>query len=128
MFARTAGGDWQTPLKVVTDVGTCSAQKATDIFNLWQGAWIFNNIEGFPWLQQVLGRRANSTTLANFRALVRSALALVPAVIPGGIQVTASVHPTSRQLVSAFRAPLNNGQVLEGGAGGPVIVTGNANS
>lgn len=127
MFARTASGDWATPLRVVTDIGVIAQQKATDCLNLWQEAWAFNVLKGFPWLQKVLGRKANAITLALFRSLMRNALLQVPSVI-SVTELSVGVSGPKRQLSYAFRAPLNNGQVLVGGSGQPFIVTGNAGS
>lgn len=127
IFARTANGDWAVPLAVVTDVGTIAAQKCNDCLNLWQAAWVFNRLEGFPWLQKVLGKKANAVTLALFRSLMRNALLQVPSVV-SVTELFVTVSGPKRQLSYAFRAPLNNGQVLVGGSGQPFIVTGNASA
>ena len=125
MMARTASGDIAIPMSVVNDVGIVSAQKATDSFNLWQGAWFANTLEGFPWLK-ILGQPANGKTLSKFRSLFRNALLQVPAVV-AVTELAASVGK-SRQLAYKVKAPLNNGQILVGGSGAPFIVTGASGS
>lgn len=124
MFARTASGDLAIPLKVVTDVGTVTAQKLTDCFNLWQGAWFQDTTIGIPFLQKILGRKTRAATLARTRSILRQAALEVPAVISvTDLPVSISVN---RLLSYSLRAKINTGQVLVGGSGVPFIVTGSA--
>jgi hypothetical protein len=125
MFARTAAGDWSLPLTIVTDVGTISAQKIQDVLNLWQGAWFLNILEGFPWLQEVLGRKIRAAALNRFRSLMRQAILEVPAVV-SILTLQVSLGATNRQLSYYFQAALNTGQILTGGSGVPFIVTGSS--
>lgn len=124
MLARTASGDIAIPMSIVTDVGTITKQKATDCFNLWQGAWFLNKLSGFPWLR-ILGQPANGKTLAKFRSLFRNAMLQIPAVV--AVQELKATVGKNRQLSYSVKAPLNNGQVLVGGEQG-FIVTGASGS
>jgi hypothetical protein len=127
MFARTAAGDWVLPLTIVTDVGTIAAQKCQDLLNLWQGAWFLNVLEGFPWLQKVLGRKIQASAVNTFRSLMRQTILQVPGVV-SIIALQVTLGATNRQLSYTFQAALNNGQILTGGSGIPFIVTGSASS
>lgn len=114
MLARTANGDLAFPLRVVQDPTAVTVQKITDEFNLWRGAWVFDQTQGFPWLQNVLG--ITNPSLNSIRALFRKALLSTPRVV-GVSSLNFSFDSRTRDLRYSWTAQLDTSQVIAGGAG-----------
>lgn len=111
--ARTLSGDLVFPRQIVTDPASVARQTCVDVLGLWQQSWFLDLNGGFPWIQQILGAKNPSTTLA--KALLRQAILAVPYVIDVTVQVF--FNPTTRQFAWSFQAPLDTGEVLTGGSG-----------
>jgi hypothetical protein len=117
---RTAGGDMVLPRVIVTDFASCVQQSVIDGLNLWLGEWFLNTAVGFPWGQSVLGVKLVNTNQIN--ALLRQFLLSVQGIV--SVTATSSFNRLARQFSYSFWAQLNNGQILTGGSGTPVVISG----
>jgi hypothetical protein len=116
MLARTASGDFQIPMLLVTDPVTCTQQKITDEGNLWLQSWAFDQTVGMPWLQQVLGIK--NPNLTAIRALIRRWLLATPRVV-SVLQLSVGFAPGTRNAAYAYKVQLDTGEIVTGGAGVP---------
>lgn len=121
-LARTPTGDIAIPLAIVTDPATLARNKVIDQFNLWQGEWFADQLQGFPWVQRVFaGKRLSMTQL---RSLLHRSILQAPGVI--SVTDLVLTKNAAGAVNYVFEAMLNTGDVVVGGAGAPYLVPGNA--
>ena len=118
--ARTLTGDLALPRVVVTDLPSVVQQTIIDGFNLWKGEWFLDLNVGFPWFQEVLGRKIVSTS--QVESLLRDFLLSVPGVAT--VQASSTFNRKARSFAYAFTATLNEGTVITGGSGLPTAIQG----
>ena len=118
--ARTPQGDIQLPRVVVSDTAKCIAQDITDGLNLWQAEWFLNRNVGFPWLQKVLGQKIPNLTQINL--LLTQFIMKIQGVV--NVQASATYNPGQRSYAYTYKAWINTGEILTGGTGQPITITG----
>lgn len=118
--ARTSSGDLALPRVVVTDLASVVCQSITDGLNLWQGEWFLNQDVGFPWMQQILGRKIVSTSAVE--TILKAFLLSVPGVAT--VQASSTFNRVARSFAYAFTATLNDGTNITGGSGLPTAIQG----
>ena len=119
-FARTPSGDLQLPRVLVTDPAQVARQTIIDRLSLWQGEWFLDTTSGFPWFQQVLGRKAPNVT--RIVKLLRQALLDVPGVV--AVAASVAINRQLRTFGYSFVASLDSGVRITGGTGVPTAITG----
>ena len=105
---------------MVTDLPSVVRQTIIDGFNLWKGEWFLDLNVGFPWFQEVLGRKIVSTS--QVESLLRDFLLSVPGVAT--VQASSTFNRKARSFAYAFTATLNEGTVITGGSGLPTAIQG----
>lgn len=116
MMARDPSGDWAKPFRIETDPAICTVQKITDAFNLWLASWAFDQSQGMPWLQQILGQK--NPNLNAIVDIMRRALLSLPRVVA---VLSLSLVPVglARNLFVAWSVQIDTGAIVSGGSGVP---------
>lgn len=96
--AHVSGGDL-----VMVSEPRATRQRLEQKFGLWQGEWFLNVDAGFPWIQDVLGQRANPDVV---RSLVHDLVSRDPGV--ASVR-NISLELNGRSLRIQFTAGLTDG-------------------
>ena len=108
------------PRVIVTDPMAVCLQTIIDSLALWQGEWFLDMNAGFPWAQRVFGVvPANPTAVG---ALIRQQLLAIKGIV--SVTAKAKYNSSTRAFSYTFTAVCNAGQVITGGSGQPLQVTG----
>ena len=118
--ARTTTGDLVLPRVIVTDLASVARQTIIDGLSLWQGEWFLDQNTGFPWMQQVLGRKIVSTSAVE--SLLKTFLLSVPGV--ASVQASSTFNRQARSFAYTFAATLSDGTIITGGSGLPTAIQG----
>ena len=104
----------------MTDPATACATKLFNRFRRFKGEWFRNTSEGVPYLQIVFVKNPD---MRQVESLFREVILTTPPVSYVD-SLSLALDKATRKLSFAFRAVLDNGQVIVGGSGEPFVVRG----
>jgi hypothetical protein len=112
-FARV-GSDLAIPLALVSDPQTVAAILIGDALKMGLGEYFADKLQGFPWIQQVLGQK--NPNIAAITTLIREYILAVPNTnVASVVDVSVTYNPTARSYQYSWAAVLGDGSAVQGG-------------